>query len=1373
MYKLCLVLITAIGLGNYSVAQTSLGTSKSLLGELKKDLSSKSTSRGVGSSVDLDIPGSSLNGKVNYKQSEAGSEFLMGEVDGVSGSSFFIKAGENSLDGHIILKDTKKAYKYYSDASGNAFVEEVDINSLICIDYENKPSKKQKTEAQAREAAAISPALLDLQSLPGAAGVVLLDFDGYYMPAGNYWNNGNAINAAPSGLSDDAVYEHWEVVAEDYRPFNLNITTNEAVYNSYPRNRRMRVVITPTNTAAPGAGGVAYFGSFNWDNDVPCWVFILSGKSGGDASSHEIGHTFDLQHDGRSNPDEGYFLGIDGTAWAPIMGAGYYRPVVQWSKGEYRYAKNDQPGQLQDDIATIAGSKFGIGFRGDDYSNSTANAANLDYNGNGDINQKNGVISSEGDYDFFSFTTGGGRVQINASTISRNGNLHLLIRLYDASGNLLSTHWNSDPFALNANMDVNLGAGKYFIGVDGNGAGDPAYGGYSAYGSIGSYWVTGNIPPGGGVNPSTGLVTTYKDVNYTGFSGGFSVGDYNLAALRNLGVEDNSITSVKVSEGYKIILYFDDNFTGQSVEITADNGYVGNFNDQVTSLRVRPNGDQNLAGTYYLKNGMSGLFMDVWGAGTSDGDAIRQGGFNGNLNQQFDLIHKGDGLYQIAAKHSGKSMDVAGISKAEGALIHQWTYGGPQNQNQNFILFKASNGLYKLIAEHSGKVVEVSTSDNGEQLHQWWNANQANSTWQLVAIPKPTTGLVTTYKDLNYTGFSGGFSVGDYNLAALKALGVEDNSITSVKVTEGYKIILYFDDNFTGQSMTITSDNGFVGNFNDQVTSLRVRANGDPNISGNTFHLQNRNSGLYLDVLNANTADGGNVVQGGPNGLPNEDFKLIHIGDGAYQIQAVHSGKVVTVDGAGTADGTNVVQWSYAGFYNQQLIAFPTGDGYYKLIATHSGKLIEVAGFSTANGGNVQQWANVNQTSGQWKLVPVVVAPPVDGTGDGLIGNYFNGMNFETPVYNRKDATINFAWGDGSPNAAVDADRFSVRWSGQVQPQYSGEYTFFVNSDNGRRLWINGQLIIDAWIDNWDVDYSGKIILTANQKYDIKLEYFENYGGAGAKLEWSHASQQRQVIPSKQLYSNPVTPVNQLPSVALTSPANNASYDAPASVSIAANASDADGSIAKVQFFNGNQLLGEDANSPYTFNWTNVGAGTYTITAKAIDNTGASATSAGVSVTVRSVVTDQCSSVAQYVENGGYVAGSNVKNAGAKFECKEWPYSGWCNGASWAYAPGTGAYWTDAWYDRGSCTPTTGGSSLSTAESLLISPNPVQGELNISSSYSLSGASIMIVDVTGKTLYNSEAVEWISTSDLDAGIYTLILITSDNQKMTKRFVKIK
>ena len=747
-YRFKLSVLVFLAFSGFAIAQTSLGSSRAFLSKLKTE-ANKSTGKSTEKTVLLQVSeAKNFNGKINYKKSDATSEFLIGEIKNISESSFFIKVEENSLEGHIILKATKEAYKYYSDKLGNAYVSKVDINTLVCLDYRNVPTKKASTAKSA--AAAIAPALLNLQSLPGAAGCVLLDFDGYYMAPGNLWNNGNAINAAPSGMSDADVQQHWEVVSEDYRPFNLNVTTSEAVFNSYPRTRRMRVVVTPTNTAAPGAGGVAYIGSFNWDNDVPCWVFITSGKSGGDASSHEVGHTFDLGHDGRTTPNEGYFLGIDGTSWAPIMGAGYYRPVVQWSKGDYNFANN-----LQDDVAIIASAKFGVGYRGDDHGNNTASATNLDYNAGGAINQKNGIIASEADYDFFTFTTGGGNVSINANTVGRDGNLHLLLRLYNAAGAEMGTYWNSDPFALNASMNVNLPAGKYFVGVDGNGAGNAGYGGYPAYGSIGSYSITGTIPPGGAINSSTDVITVYKDCNYTGFSGGLTIGDYNMARLNSLGVLNDDISSLRVAQGYQAILYQDDNFGGASTVINSDNSCLnGTWNDKVTSIRILANGTTTLGNfTYFLQNRNSGLNMDVWGASSTNGANIAQGTPNTNNNQKFTFTHLGDGMYKIIANHSGQSLDVNNFSKANGANVEQYPYNA--TTNQQFILFSTGDGFYKIIARHSGKLVEVTNAStaNGANVQQWDNNNQTCGQWKLIST---TSSVTSTFIEAeNYSAMSG------------------------------------------------------------------------------------------------------------------------------------------------------------------------------------------------------------------------------------------------------------------------------------------------------------------------------------------------------------------------------------------------------------------------------------------------------------------------------------------------------------------------------------------------------------------------------------------------------------------------------------------
>jgi len=154
---------------------------------------------------------------------------------------------------------------------------------------------------------------------------------------------------------------------------------------------------------------------------------------------------------------------------------------------------------------------------------------------------------------------------------------------------------------------------------------------------------------------------------------------------------------------------------------------------------------------------------------------------------------------------------------------------------------------------------------------------------------------------------------------------------------------------------------------------------------------------------------------------------------------------------------------------------------------------------------------------------------------------------------------------------------------------------------------------------------------------------------------------------------------NVAPVVSLTAPAAGAVFTAPATVSITATASDSDGSVAKVEFFNGATKLGEDTSSPYAYTWNGVAAGSYSLTAKATDNLGATATTSAATITVNGSTGDNCANTPQYVENGGYTAGSIVKNAGSRYQCKPWPYSGWCNGAAWAYGPGTGTYWQDAW----------------------------------------------------------------------------------------------
>lgn len=136
-----------------------------------------------------------------------------------------------------------------------------------------------------------------------------------------------------------------------------------------------------------------------------------------------------------------------------------------------------------------------------------------------------------------------------------------------------------------------------------------------------------------------------------------------------------------------------------------------------------------------------------------------------------------------------------------------------------------------------------------------------------------------------------------------------------------------------------------------------------------------------------------------------------------------------------------------------------------------------------------------------------------DGTG-GLFGEYFDEKHLSNLVLTRVDPTIKFNWGNGSPDPAIGPDQFSIRWTGWIEPEYSETYTFYTVSDDGIRLWVDGELVVDSWINQGPTEHSGEMPapFVAHQKYPVKIEYYEDGGGAVAEFWWSSSSQSKRMI---------------------------------------------------------------------------------------------------------------------------------------------------------------------------------------------------------------------------------------------------------------------
>ena len=196
--------------------------------------------------------------------------------------------------------------------------------------------------------------------------------------------------------------------------------------------------------------------------------------------------------------------------------------------------------------------------------------------------------------------------------------------------------------------------------------------------------------------------------------------------------------------------------------------------------------------------------------------------------------------------------------------------------------------------------------------------------------------------------------------------------------------------------------------------------------------------------------------------------------------------------------------------------------------ATNTGGVASSGGASNNTGGSTRTGGTTGQ--GGTKTDGAVDAPLVMdaasclvastlGTGNGLQGEFFATRTLTSPVLSRIDATIDYDWAAHGPDMGLPLDGFSVRWTGQVQPRFTGRYTFTTNTDDGVRLWIGGNIIIDDWNDHMATENAGVADLVAGQKYDLKMEYYEAGQLASAQLFWSSNCLAREIIPQSQLYS--------------------------------------------------------------------------------------------------------------------------------------------------------------------------------------------------------------------------------------------------------------
>ena len=182
-------------------------------------------------------------------------------------------------------------------------------------------------------------------------------------------------------------------------------------------------------------------------------------------------------------------------------------------------------------------------------------------------------------------------------------------------------------------------------------------------------------------------------------------------------------------------------------------------------------------------------------------------------------------------------------------------------------------------------------------------------------------------------------------------------------------------------------------------------------------------------------------------------------------------------------------------------------------VGTHT---LTAIAYDAAGNSTTSAPVSISVTSAPTPPPPTPTPTPVPP--NGLSATYFDNIDFTGAVVSRYDQTLNFDWGTGSPAVGIGSDSFSARWTGFVAVPKSGNYTFFTTSDDGVRLWVNDKLIVNNWTAHATTTNSGTVKLNTGIKYSIKYEYYDNTGGAVAKLLWSGPKLNQQVVPSSQLF---------------------------------------------------------------------------------------------------------------------------------------------------------------------------------------------------------------------------------------------------------------
>lgn len=468
-------------------------------------------------------------------------------------------------------------------------------------------------------------------------------------------------------------------------------------------------------------------------------------------------------------------------------------------------------------------------------------------------------------------------------------------------------------------------------------------------------------------NSTSGVATLYEHSNYGGWAVSLEEGSYDYKDILAKGIVNDQISSLRVSDGYKVTIYDDEGFKGKSKEFTSDASYVGDeMNDKTSSIKIEKINNQTSTTTSYntvkLPNGkysIKSVANEKYVAtenGGSDPIVANRDSYGGSW-ETFYLINNDDGTVSLKADANNKY--VCAVLDEENQLVPRSESVGTW---EKFQIYKISDTEYGLKSAENGKYVKADL-DNGGKLIA--GSDSIAGAWEAFNIEKlgdeTSSAKATFYENSNYSGWSVALSEGRYDYGTMISKGIKNDQISSVKVADGYKVTLYNDERFAGSKKTLFTDASGLGDFNDKTSAIVIEKVEKADFNNSNAYITSIANGQVVCAENGGSET--IVANRSSCGGAWETFQIVNNNDGTVSLKSIANGKYVC---AVIDENNQLLPRSESVGTWEKFIIEKISDGEYALYSLANGKYVQA---NLNDGGKL--FATSETVAGAWEVFDI------------------------------------------------------------------------------------------------------------------------------------------------------------------------------------------------------------------------------------------------------------------------------------------------------------------------------------------------------------------------------------------------------------------